>query len=106
MGDKTLIDALQPAVEALEAAAKQELSIRAALEAARVAAEAGMQKTIGMQANRGRASYLGPRAMGHQDPGATSLYYLLETAAQTLGSPAAANASQSADEPTPVSRPT
>jgi dihydroxyacetone kinase len=46
-----------------------------------------MHKTIDMQANRGRASYLGPRAIGHQDPGATSLYYLIETAADTLVAP-------------------
>ena len=44
-----------------------------------------MYHTIDLQANRGRASYLGPRAIGHQDPGATSLYYLIETAADTLG---------------------
>lgn len=92
MGDKTMIDALQPAVEALEAATKQGLTIKSALEAARVAAAAGMEKTIEMQANRGRASYLGSRAIGHQDPGATSLYYLIECAAQTLVAPLASEA--------------
>jgi phosphoenolpyruvate---glycerone phosphotransferase subunit DhaL len=84
VGDKTMIDALYPAVEALEAAAQKGLPIANALEAAREAGEEGMHKTIGIQANRGRASYLGPRAIGHQDPGATSLYYMLETAAATL----------------------
>lgn len=93
MGDKTMIDALQPAVEALEAAAQQGLAINVALDAARDAAEMGMQKTIDMQANRGRASYLGPRAIGHQDPGATSLFYLIESAATTLTAPLAADAS-------------
>ena len=84
VGDKTMVDALHPAVQALEAAAQKDLPIADALEAAREAGEEGMHKTIGMQANRGRASYLGPRAIGHQDPGATSLYYMLETAAETL----------------------
>lgn len=83
--DKTLVDALEPAVRALEDAVHAGSSIPAALEAARAAAEAGMRHTIGLQANRGRASYLGARAIGHQDPGATSLYALIHTAAQTLG---------------------
>jgi dihydroxyacetone kinase-like protein len=87
VGDKTMIDALQPAVEALEAAAKERLPLREALQAARAAAEAGMEKTVDMQANRGRASYLGPRAVGHQDPGATSLFYLIESAAIALVEP-------------------
>jgi dihydroxyacetone kinase-like protein len=99
LGDKTMLDALQPAVEALEASAKAGISLNAALEAARAAAEAGMQKTIGMQANRGRASYLGARAVGHQDPGATSVYYLIECAAQTLASPLAAQADGVAPTP-------
>lgn len=94
LGDKTLVDALQPAVEALEAAAKQDLTIGAALEAARAAAEAGMQSTVELQANRGRASYLGARAVGHQDPGATSLYYLLESAVETLGESAVSHATE------------
>jgi dihydroxyacetone kinase-like protein len=90
VGDKTMIDALQPAVEALEAAAKQGLSISDALEAARIAAQTGMHNTIHLQANRGRASYLGARAIGHQDPGATSLYFLVESAAKMLAAPLAA----------------
>lgn len=104
VGDKTLIDALVPAVEALEAAAKEDLTITAALEAASAAAEVGMQSTTELQANRGRASYLGARAIGHQDPGATSLYYLLECAAETLGETrgavAASQAARPAHEPT------
>jgi phosphoenolpyruvate---glycerone phosphotransferase subunit DhaL len=103
VGDKTLVDALHPAVEALEAAAQQGQSLDQGLEAARVAAEAGMRKTIPLQANRGRASYLGPRAVGHQDPGATSLYLLMESAAESLSSSGAANAAGSS---TKVSRPT
>ncbi len=85
LNDKTLVDALEPAVVALEKAAAEGAPLAVALEAARVAAEAGMRHTIGLQANRGRASYLGPRAIGHQDPGATSLYGLIRTAAETLG---------------------
>lgn len=80
LGDKTMVDALLPAVEALERATKQALPVNEALEAMRRAAEAGMRNTIELQANRGRASYLGTRAIGHQDPGATSLYFLIESA--------------------------
>jgi dihydroxyacetone kinase-like protein len=87
LNDKTMIDALHPAVVALRAAAESGADVNAALVAARTAAEAGMRHTIPLQANRGRASYLGPRAVGHQDPGATSLYYLIEAAAATLGAP-------------------
>lgn len=106
VGDKTMIDALQPAVEALEAAAEQSLSISEALEAARIAAEAGMKKTVEMQANRGRASYLGPRAIGHQDPGATSLYYMIEAAAKTLTPSHGANVAAGTDPSKKISRPT
>jgi dihydroxyacetone kinase-like protein len=106
VGDKTMIDALQPAVEALEAAAKEGRSLSEALEAARAAAQAGMNRTTDMQANRGRASYLGARAIGHQDPGATSLYYLIECAAKALVTPVAANSAQHAESPGQLSRPT
>ena len=85
LDDKTLVDALHPAVVALLAAAEEDVALPDALEAARAAAEGGMHHTIDLQANRGRASYLGPRAIGHQDPGATSFYFLVETAAATLG---------------------
>lgn len=85
LNDKTMIDALQPAVDALEAAVKEQRSIADALSAACEAARMGMINTIGLQANKGRASYLGPRSVGHQDPGATSAYYLIETAMETLG---------------------
>lgn len=86
-GDKTMVDALLPAVEALEAAAAAHQPIAAALAAAQAAAEQGMQRTIALQANKGRASYLGPRSIGHQDPGATSAYFLVAAAAATLGQP-------------------
>jgi dihydroxyacetone kinase-like protein len=83
-GEKTMIDTLAPAIAALQQAAEQGLSLAAALEAAHQAAYQGMKQTIDMEATKGRASYLGPRSIGHQDPGATSAYYLFETALQTL----------------------
>jgi dihydroxyacetone kinase-like protein len=86
-GDKTMVDALLPAVEALEAAAAAQQPVAVALAAAQAAAEQGMRHTIGLQASKGRASYLGPRAIGHQDPGATSAFFLVAAAAATLGQP-------------------
>jgi phosphoenolpyruvate---glycerone phosphotransferase subunit DhaL len=85
MEEKTMIDALQPAVEALAAAAAQGVSLDQALTLAEAAAASGMEHTIGLQAQKGRASYLGARSIGHQDPGATSTFYLLQAAAKTLG---------------------
>ena len=71
-GDKTMVDALSPAVEALRHAIEAERPISLAVAAAAEAAEEGMRATIPMQARKGRASYLGERSVGHQDPGATS----------------------------------
>lgn len=85
--DKTMVDTLLPAVEALEVAVEAGESIASALAKAEVAAEQGMKHTATLQANKGRASYLGPRSIGHQDPGATSAFYLVATAAATLGQP-------------------
>ncbi len=84
-GDKTMIDALEPAVEALEAAVMDGANVQDAMSAARYAAETGMTRTIDLEALKGRASYLGPRSIGHQDPGATSTYMLIEAAADTFG---------------------
>ena len=86
LNDKTMVDAMQPAVEALEAAAEAGATVEAALDAAAHAAKKGMEHTIGLQAHRGRASYLGPRSVDHQDPGATSVYLLFQAAA-SLGDP-------------------
>ncbi|HET7465714.1 MAG TPA: dihydroxyacetone kinase subunit DhaL [Candidatus Dormibacteraeota bacterium] len=72
LGDKTMVDALEPAVEALRARLAAGDPVDAAIEAAGTAAEAGMRATIPLQARKGRASYLGERSIGHQDPGATS----------------------------------
>jgi len=72
VGDKTMVDALEPAVEALRAQLSDGTPLDEALENAAAAAEAGMRSTIPLQARKGRASYLGERSVGHQDPGATS----------------------------------
>lgn len=80
-GDKTMLEALLPARDALTAAATDGLAVGAALERAAEAAEAGMLATVPLVARKGRASYLGERSAGHQDPGATSSFYLLRSAA-------------------------
>jgi phosphoenolpyruvate---glycerone phosphotransferase subunit DhaL len=83
-GDKTMFDALAPAVEALDGELASGASLAAALRAAVTAAEAGRDATIPMLARKGRASYLGERSVGHQDPGATSVTLLVTAAASTL----------------------
>jgi dihydroxyacetone kinase-like protein len=82
-GDKTMYDALAPAVDALDAALGGE-DASGALRAAADAAAQGRDATTPMQARKGRASYLGERSVGHQDPGATSAALLLRTAADAL----------------------
>ncbi len=72
LGDKTMVDALEPAVETLRAKVADGEPLARALDEAAAAAEAGMRGTIPLQARKGRASYLGERSVGHQDPGATS----------------------------------
>ena len=83
VGDKTIVDALTPAVEAAKEAA-DEGSVAEVLRAAAGAAEEGAESTVPLTARRGRASYLGARAEGHQDPGATSTYMLLDAAARAV----------------------
>jgi phosphoenolpyruvate---glycerone phosphotransferase subunit DhaL len=80
-GDKTMLDALAPAVDALEVALAGGASLGAALRKATVAAEDGCDATVPMLARKGRASYLGQRSVGHQDPGATSAALLIAAAA-------------------------
>ena len=80
-GDKTMLDALVPAREALHQAVDEGASPADALGAAAAAAEQGMLATIPLVARKGRASYLGDRSAGHQDPGATSSHLLLKAAA-------------------------
>jgi dihydroxyacetone kinase-like protein len=82
-GDKTMVDALLPAVEVLQQAVQSNGRIEQALKDSAAAARGGMEATIPMVARKGRASYLGERSAGHQDPGATSSYLLLNAAAET-----------------------
>jgi phosphoenolpyruvate---glycerone phosphotransferase subunit DhaL len=72
-GDKTMVDALIPAVEALRASLDAGAALPDAVGAAAAAAEDGARATVPLQARKGRASYLGERSIGHQDPGATSV---------------------------------
>ncbi|MBP8291901.1 MAG: dihydroxyacetone kinase subunit L [Caldilineaceae bacterium] len=83
-GEKTMVDALLPAMDSLRSGLAAGASLAGALTAAAEAAEAGMEATVAMQAAKGRASYLGPRSIGHQDPGATSAWMLVQAAAETL----------------------
>jgi dihydroxyacetone kinase-like protein len=84
-GDKTMIDALLPAVAALREAEQEGAALGDALRRSASAAEEGMRATVPLEARKGRASYLGPRSAGHQDPGATSTHLLLSAAAATFG---------------------
>ncbi|MBA3944806.1 MAG: dihydroxyacetone kinase subunit L [Herpetosiphonaceae bacterium] len=76
-GEKTMIDTLAPAIDALKSARAGGADLVTAVREATVAAELGMQATIPMLATKGRASYLGERSIGHQDPGATSAYLMI-----------------------------
>jgi dihydroxyacetone kinase-like protein len=82
-GDKTIVDALEPAAEAAKAAASDG-SVAEVFRAAADAAKQGVEDTVDLVARKGRASYLGERAVGHQDPGATSTHLLLDAAARVL----------------------
>ncbi|MGH9005893.1 MAG: DAK2 domain-containing protein, partial [Acidimicrobiia bacterium] len=82
--DKTILDAMHPALEALDAALADGKELGAALDQAARAAEAGMKATIPMVARKGRASYLGERSRDHQDPGATSTHLVLEALAKVV----------------------
>ena len=83
LDDKTMVDAMTPAVEAMEAGAEADLG--AALAAAADAAAAGRDRITPLVARKGRASYLGERSAGHQDPGATSATILFEALRDQLG---------------------
>ena len=82
LGDKTMLDTLLPAVDALKNAKASGATFESALKMSAQAAKIGMESTIPLIARKGRASYLGERSAGHQDPGATSSYLLILTAAQ------------------------
>jgi dihydroxyacetone kinase-like protein len=83
-GDKTMVDALAPAVRTFREWIENGATVAAAMEAARVAAEEGMKATVPLQAQKGRASYLGERSIGHQDPGATSTTLILAALEQSV----------------------
>ncbi|WP_179316857.1 dihydroxyacetone kinase subunit DhaL [Winogradskyella undariae] len=83
-GEKTMIDVLEPVVTTLITAVEQNLTISDALTNMLAAAEKGMKSTIDMLATKGRASYLGERSVGHQDPGATSSYFIVKALKESI----------------------
>src|ERR1700682_3704211 len=87
LGDKTMVDALEPAVETLRARIADGEPLARALDEAAAAAEAGMRGTIPLQARKGRASYLGERSVGHQDPGATSTALIVRALQRAVTAP-------------------
>ncbi|HLI09304.1 MAG TPA: dihydroxyacetone kinase subunit DhaL [Ktedonobacteraceae bacterium] len=84
-GEKTMVDALTPALAAAKEAEARHLGLSQLLQRVSDAAEAGMKATIPMLATKGRASYLGERSIGHQDPGATSSWLILKTLTEIMG---------------------
>ena len=82
--DKTMVDTWLPALAAYRATYDNGQDMMAALRATVTAAEQGMKDTIPLQARKGRASYLGERSIGHQDPGATSSYLMIKALLDTL----------------------
>ena len=85
VNDKTMVDVLSPVLQAMKDARQQGADMAAMLAQAVNAAEIGLKNTIPLQARKGRASYLGERSIGHQDPGATSSYLLIQKAAEIWG---------------------
>jgi dihydroxyacetone kinase-like protein len=81
-GEKTMVDALTPALATAKEALSQGASLAEITARAAAAAEEGMKATIPMLATKGRASYLGERSIGHQDPGATSSWLILRSLAE------------------------
>ncbi|MEV0168196.1 dihydroxyacetone kinase subunit DhaL [Nonomuraea fuscirosea] len=85
LGDKTMVDALAPASRALALAVRDGVSVQEALDQAARAAAEGAKATIPMQARKGRASYLGERSIGHEDPGAASAVLFMTALATVAG---------------------
>ena len=85
VGDKTMVDAIAPAVAELEQLVSVGAPFPEAVAAAARAAARGARSTIPLRARKGRAAYLGPRSEGHQDPGATSSALLFETPRLAVG---------------------
>lgn len=84
VGDKTMVGALAPAILSLQESVNNKTSLLTAVREAEAAARSGMKATIPLVARKGRASYLGERSTGHQDPGATSTALLFTTLLQVL----------------------
>ena len=84
-GDKTMVDALVPAIDALGAELEAGAPLAAALERAAGAAADGARATVPLQARKGRASYLGERSIGHEDPGAASAVLVMRALARSVG---------------------
>jgi dihydroxyacetone kinase-like protein len=85
-GEKTMIDAFGPGIDVLKEAQASDEDFVAAMRRSVAAVEAGMKATIPMLATKGRASYLGERSIGHQDPGATSVFYIAQVLLETIES--------------------
>lgn len=100
VGDKTVLDALVPAAQALRAAATQGLPLEEALRQTLAAAEAGVQATIPLKSKIGRAAWLADRTIGHPDPGATSFALMLRSAVASLTAPEPATAPPRPQDPT------
>lgn len=83
-GEKTMVDAIGPGIDALKEALASGSDLRSAGQQAVAAVEAGMKSTIPMLATKGRASYLGERSVGHQDPGSTSAFYIAQVMQQMI----------------------
>jgi phosphoenolpyruvate---glycerone phosphotransferase subunit DhaL len=83
-GEKTMVDAIAPGIDVLKEAQASGEDFLVALRRSVSAVEAGMKATIPMLATKGRASYLGERSIGHQDPGATSAYYIAQVLLETI----------------------
>ncbi len=84
VGDRTMVDSLEPAVMALEKASEEGLSLEEALERATIAAEKGVEATKGLVAKKGRSVYLGERVLGYEDAGATSIYLIFRAMKEAL----------------------
>ena len=85
-GEKTMVDALGPGVDVLKEAQSSGEDFITAMRRSVAAVESGMKATIPMLATKGRASYLGERSIGHQDPGATSVFYIAQVLLETIES--------------------
>ena len=85
LNDKTMVDALTPGLNAMKQALDDGADLSETLQQGVAAAKEGMENTIPLQAKKGRASYLGERSIGHQDPGATSSYLMMKTASEVWG---------------------